>query len=318
MRLFQSQVFYDENRSPPPPPHFSLDRESTRMMPVYLSRYRDGRHRLPTPEKVAVMELSASFERRRLGKHQQILTDISQRCREQEVSDLSNQLSAKVNLRTLERQGKEVTFYSTTFMGNKNKRNSNFEGIESPKTQVDLVTITSKPNLEKSYKHFPVRRIMKQHTKFDFIKQTNTPFPRLTHHLARPTNESGAPRYQLAEKQIINGPIQLSHYVSPRTELAPLVLPTVPGHNSGQPAEHLDRMDTCFSTKCVTLGPRTKTNLTQGSKSGHTARSGYMKDVKGMDFGREMSQLHLQNVDGGGHSPPPNSEQELLDGANTV
>lgn len=55
MRLFQSQVFYDENRSPPPPPHFSLDRESTRMMPVYLSRYRDGRHRLPTPEKVCVL-----------------------------------------------------------------------------------------------------------------------------------------------------------------------------------------------------------------------------------------------------------------------
>lgn len=263
------------------------------------------------------MELSASFERRRLGKHQQILSDISQRCREQEVSDLSSQLSAKMKLQRFDRQGREVTFYSTTFMGNKNRGNSTFaENDETPRTQVDLVTITAtKPQLEKSYKHFPVRKIMKQHTKFDFIKPPNTGFPRVTHHLARPTNEQSVPKSQLAEKQTINGPIQLNHYVTPRSELLPLILPNVTGPNSELPNERLlDRMDTYFSTKCVTLGPRAKTTLTHGSKSG-VATSKPAKD-KPTDFGRELSTLHLQNVDSG-HSPPPNSEQEI-DGAVTV
>ena len=263
------------------------------------------------------MELSASFERRRLGKHQQILSDISQRCREQEVSDLSSQLSARVNLQKFERQGREVTFYTTTFMGNKNRRNSNLgETVETPRTQVDLVTITSgKPNIEKGYKHFPIRKIMKQNTKFDFIKPTNTAFPKLTHQLPKPPNEKSAPKSHLLEKQAVNGPIQFNHYNSPRAELAPLILPNVNGQNNELPNEKLlDRMDTCFSTKCVTLGPRQKTNVMQGSKSG-VATSRPMK-TKPTDFNRDMSQLHLQQVDGG-HSPPPNSEQEI-DGAVTV
>ena len=262
------------------------------------------------------MELSSSFERRRLGKHQQILSDISQRCREQEVSDLSSQLSAKVSLRKFERQGREVTFYSTTFMGNKHRQNGNFDNVDSPRQQIDMVTISSKPSLEKSYKHFPARRIMKQHTKFDFIKSTNTAFPRLTHYLPTRTGEPphSAARQQLAEKQVINGPIQLNHYVSQRAELAPLVLPSVDAPNETS-KEQLNRMDTCFSTRCVTLGPRTKTNLTQGSKSGHVTERA-MKEMNMNDLGRQISQLHPQNVDGG-HSPPPNSEQEP-DGAITV
>ena len=266
--------------------------------------------------QVAVMELSSSFERRRLGKHQQILTDISQRCREQEVSDLSNQLSAKVSLRKFERLGKEVTFYSTTFMGNKLRQN-NVENIDSPGSQIGMVTISSKPNLEKSYKHFPARRIMRQHSKFDFIKHTNnTAFPKLTYHLSKPTGEptSAAARQQLAETQTINGPIQLNHYVTPRPDLAPLVLPSVEPQLDA-PKEHPNRIDTCFSTKCVTLGPRTKTNLTQGSKSGHVTSRG-IKGMRVTEFGRDLSSLHLQTADGG-HSPPPNTEQEM-DGALTV
>ncbi|WAR09413.1 hypothetical protein MAR_019371 [Mya arenaria] len=53
----QSTKLLRDTTSPPPPPPFSIDREVTRVMPVYLNQYRDGR-RLPTPEKVAVMELS--------------------------------------------------------------------------------------------------------------------------------------------------------------------------------------------------------------------------------------------------------------------
>lgn len=271
---------------------------------------------MPTPERVAVMELSASFERRRLGKHQQILSDISQRCREQEVSDLSSHLSAKVNLNKFERQGREVTFYTTTFMGNKNRRNSNFgENIETPRTQVDFVTITpGKPNIEKGYKHFPIRKIMKQNTKFDFIKPTNTAFPKLTHHLPKPPIGKTTVKSHLLDKQVVNGPIQSGHYNSPRTELAPLILPNVNGQCNEINEKMLDRMDTCFSTKCVTLGPRQKTNVTQGSKSGVAT----IRQVKAnpADYSREMSQLHLQHVEGG-HSPPPNSEQEI-DGAQTV
>lgn len=313
MRLFQAQNFYGDISSPPPPPHFSIDREATRIMPVYLSQYRDGR-RLPTPEKVAVMELSNSFERRRLGKHQQILNDISERCRAQEITDLSNKLSAKKNIYKMDKANREMTFYTTAYMGSAPRkidpdstdlRNS----LESPDED-------SRSLFEKNYKHFPARRIMRQQTKFDFLRQ-NTSFPKIP----QPTNvnpilpKSSVSdtqvmnlRAKLAQRQQINGPIQLDHYTSPRAELAPLVLPTLERYNTGIQSERLDRSDKCFSTTRVTLGQRTKTQLTLDStRTGHGSHNKAPSGIGLANYGHELSQLQLTS----GHSPPPNSVQEV-------
>jgi hypothetical protein len=89
MRLFQQQLVTVSNPAPTipevPPPYvtdeeeeknLSLLRESTTFL-------REGKQRLPTPDRAAILELSSSFEKRRLGKQQQILCEMAQRCREQ-------------------------------------------------------------------------------------------------------------------------------------------------------------------------------------------------------------------------------------------
>lgn len=271
MRLFQAQNFCgDTVTSPPLPPHFSIDREVTRAMPVYLNLYRDGR-RLPTPEKEAVMELSNSFERRRLGKHQRILKDISERCRAQEITDLSNKLSAKISLRKFEKPSKEMSFYSTAFMGSKNRTLSDEQHyIINPRAMQEVDG--SRPLFEKNYKHFPARKIMRQQTKFEFLRQ-NTTLPKLAPEVfTSPLSDSHLMNLKatLAQRQQINGPIQLAHYISPRAYLAPLVLPSVDIYNVGIQSERLDRTGSCFSAIRVTLGPRTKTNMTLESTLGGT------------------------------------------------
>ncbi|KAL4233596.1 hypothetical protein ACF0H5_008277 [Mactra antiquata] len=313
MRLFQAQNVYGDLSSPPPPPHFSIDREATRIMPVYLNQYRDGR-RLPTPEKVAVMELSNSFERRRLGKHQRILSDISERCRAQEINDLSNKLSAKMNIMKLQKPTKDMTFYSTTFMGPQQRKSPDFG--QAPDEEIAIEDEHSRPLFEKNYKQFPARRIMRHHTKFDFLRQ-NTMISRSGAQGVQVPQSSVSDsrvltlRSNLAHKQQINGPIQLEHYVSPRPDLAPLVLPTLDRYNTGMQSERLDRSDTCFYTSRLTLGQRTKTQLTMNSARngaiGSMPAIGQSQPVRNINFGNDLSQLQITS----GHSPPPNSVHEV-------
>ncbi|XP_045198849.2 uncharacterized protein LOC123553173 [Mercenaria mercenaria] len=312
MRLFQAQNFYGDITSPPPPPHFSIDREATRVMPVYLNQYRDGR-RLPTPEKVAVMELSNSFERRRLGKHQRILNDISERCRAQEITDLSNKLSAKKTIYTIDKPTKEMTFYSTTFMGSQ-PRKIPTEAAETGNSMSPTDDDASRPLFEKNYRQFPARRIMRQQTKFDFLRQ-KTSFPKLSQPTAQIVPKSSVSDSQamnlragLAQRQQINGPIQLDHYTSPRPDLAPLVLPTLERYNTGIQSERLDRSEMCFSTSRVTLGHRTRTQLTiDTTRSGTIHLNQTVPPVGLTNYGHELSQLQLTS----GHSPPPNSVHEV-------
>jgi hypothetical protein len=311
MRLFKAQNFYGDITSPPPPPHFSIDREATRVMPVYLNQYRDGR-RLPTPEKVAVMELSNSFERRRLGKHQRILNDISERCRAQEITDLSNKLSAKKTICEIERPTKEMTFYSTTFMGSQPRKIAPdvAEAGNEPSPGSDDET---RPLFEKNYKQFPARRIMRHQTKFDFLRQ-NTNFPKITASAVQsaPTvsvsdSQVMNLRARLAQRQQINGPIQLDHYTSPRPDLAPLVLPTLERYNTGFQSERIDRSDMCFSTSRLTLGARTKTQLTMDTSRSAQNQLHSIPPMALANYGHELSQLQLTS----GHSPPPNSVHEV-------
>lgn len=311
MRLFKAQNIYGDLTSPPPPPHFSIDREATRVMPVYLNQYRDGR-RLPTPEKVAVMELANSFERRRLGKHQRILNDISDRCRAQEINDLSHKMSAKKNIYKADRPTREMTFYSTTFMGSQPRKIA-LEVNENISPTASQEEDGSRPLFEKNYKQFPARRIMRQQTKFDFLRQ-NTSFPKLATASSQNVPKSSVSdsqlinlRSKLAQKQQINGPIQLDHYVSPRPDLAPLVLPSLDRYNTTIQSERLDRSEMCFSTTRVTLGPRTKTQLTMDTSRSIPIHN-TVPPMALANYGHELSQLQMTSH---GHSPPPNSVQEV-------
>ncbi|KAK3605181.1 hypothetical protein CHS0354_012988 [Potamilus streckersoni] len=298
MRLFQSQVVMEDLEPPPP---FSIEREATRSMPVFLSQFRDGKTRLPTPEKVAIMELSSSFEKRRLGKHQQILTDITQRCREQEVNDLCLKLSSKVNLAITEKVGKEVTFYSTTFMGSKQRTAVIFPNVigDMPRKHNESMHSSLRSVYERTYKHFPARRIIRQQTKFDFLRPS---LPKINNNniFMSTQSETTFGKAKLLERQRINGPIQLDHYISPKPDhLAPLVMPSLTLDSEK------DGIESYFSTQKVTLGQKSKTKETLDQIQPSSTR---VEQQRKPHFEENVvSNLHQMEL-GGGNSPPPNSE----------
>lgn len=111
--MFQTTVYFDENDTPPS----FLDKEAIKgytLIQATKKLYRNGMERVPTPEKTAILELSKSFEKKRLGKQQQILCDMAQRCREQEISDLSRGMTSQCS--TISRNSNECVKYSTNYV----------------------------------------------------------------------------------------------------------------------------------------------------------------------------------------------------------
>lgn len=296
MRLFQSQICFEDFNPPPP---FLKDPTKENLKSI-THHHRDEKQRLPTPEKMAIMELSGSFEKRRLGKQQQILTDMTQRCREQEVADLSSKLTNKCTLLSAEKRGKEVTFYATTF-SHKRQMYGGAGFLEDGISMTNPTALSPKTAYVKNYQHFPARKIIKQPGKYDFVKTQPKSTPRPTgspNHViqtsAPPSLTDNLNRNKLAQTQRINGSIQLDHYITPRSDhLAPLVLPSLDGVSQ-------ERDETYFSTARVNIGSRAKTlhgsdalmpTPSTGSKPKNVPRL-----LKPMQHG--MSDFHhLQTVD---------------------
>lgn len=242
----------------------------------YNTAYRDHKLRLPTPEKVAIMELSNSFERRRLGKQQQMLTDMNQRCREQEVADLSNKLTEKCSLLDSEnRKTREVELYRTNFMA---KRQKTYHGIpeEDSRETSDSNSSTQSPGsrsprivFDKSYKHFPVRKVMKTHSRLELVRphlrqygRHRTKVEKVPQPIIPPT-ASNQQHQQLFTKakylasDKMNGQIQFDHYNSPRTDyLAPLILPNIDSSLN-------NKLDSIVTAR-VNLGTRSRSTINHG------------------------------------------------------
>ncbi|XP_033740215.1 uncharacterized protein LOC117327377 [Pecten maximus] len=270
MRLFTSTMCLEEFEPRPP---FLTDptRDNLKGM-GYSSTYRDHKLRLPTPEKVAIMELSNSFERRRLGKQQQMLTDMNQRCREQEVADLSNKLSEKCSLLDSEnRKVREVEFYRTNFM---TRRQKTYHGFSDEETQEmsDPNSPSPSPGIksprlvfDKSYKHFPARKVMKHQSRFDLGRTHYRHHVKHQAKVEKPSQQTDMPQYaerlynraKYLASQKINGQVQFEHYNSPRNDhFAPLILPNIDnGSNS--------KLDS-ITTARVNLGTRSRSTLTHG------------------------------------------------------
>lgn len=319
MRLFQSHTLLEAAIEPAP----SFLRDPTREHLKTLVHYRDTKNRLPTPDKVAIMELSHSFEKRRLGKQQQILSEMNQRCREQEVSDMSSQLTAKCNISPSENRSKELTFY-TTFM---NKRQRTYVGaVDIPDPRSFSPTSSSQGIYEKTYKHFPARRVIKNTGKFDFVKSPVSFEKPISNRkdvspvFLRKNNPAHAStdsliKAKLMQTQRINGTVQMEHYTPRVDTLAPLVLPQI--DNGYLTETHVDS----FSASRVNLGSRTTTNpgpdtantssltTTITKSTNKTTMRPPVKNVKLPDGGLKMekSELHLTK---GGSSPPPNSTEK--------
>lgn len=311
MRLFQDQVSMEDFEPPPP-----FLKDPTRDNLKHITQFRDGRHRVATPEKVAIMELSTSFEKRRLGKQQQILTEMNQRCREQEVADLSSKLSNKCVLES-ERgavgRSREITYYSTTFMMHKPKTVAEeldmSNKTESPST-------TPLPFFEKTYKHFPARKIIKHQGKFELIPRNSRQSPIRTPRVdpspvkALVSQAMSEPyrKIKLLNSQKINGPVQLNHYIYPRQDqLAPLVLPNIDSTIQ-------DKID-AFSTSRVHLGARAKTMSMESQVNGTMNSKADQKPPKRVSPYKGDQEIPgtFQENTVGGHTPPPNSTEPPIE-----
>ncbi|GFS13287.1 hypothetical protein ElyMa_004880600 [Elysia marginata] len=292
MRLFHPQTLGAEDAVTPP---FLADKEMDSRLNLLRETtqvIKEGKNRLPTPEKTAIMRLSNSFEKRRLGKQQQILTEMTQRCREQEVTDLSSKITAKCDLKSHDKGAHANPFYSTTTRVGKGRLPTDFALDGSP--EIGLGNSKSqngspRHNSDKAYKFFPARHIIRQQTKLNPVTP-NTILPKMTAAAARTQAGNStvnnldsfrSPRYfshsfQNLETVGLDSPRRATRHLNTtyppqtsREHLAPLVLPRLSMVDMG----YQDRIDSYFSSNPLAYVPRSKTILDTGSISGRSYRS---------------------------------------------
>ncbi|RUS73148.1 hypothetical protein EGW08_019090 [Elysia chlorotica] len=289
MRLFHPQSLGAEDATTPP---FLADKEMDSRLNLLRETtqvIKEGKHRLPTPEKAAIMRLSNSFEKRRLGKQQQILSEMTQRCREQEVTDLSSKISAKCDLKSHDKGAHANPFYSTTTRAGKGRLVSDLAMEGSPEIAFGnskSPTGAQRHNSEKAYKFFPARHIIRQQTKIGPMSPTVTlpkmatkaymggstanldsfRSPRYFSHSFQNLDTIGVDSPRRVRNQVLN----TTYPQTSRAEsLAPLVLPRLSMVDMG----YQDRIDSYFSTNPLAFAPRSKTILDAASISGRSYRS---------------------------------------------
>ena len=217
---------------------------------VNTAYIRDGKQRLPTPEKHAVFKLVAKEEsKKRLGKQQQLLTEIARRCREQEVLEMSGNLTRKCTLTPgVERSSKEMVAHSWP------RSECNFipDDVSS-----DSISEGSAPNsLVCSSTNFPKRKIIKRRD----MMPSAVNLPRLKISYRKGVTPSEVPHRTLivGRTRMINGPIQLDHYVHAREDqLAPLILPSIKYIGI---RDH-DRVDAYIRAHKLTIVPKINNDL---------------------------------------------------------
>ncbi|XP_025099790.1 uncharacterized protein LOC112567339 isoform X1 [Pomacea canaliculata] len=165
MRHFQTYLLYDTVDCPAPtPPPFMSGRDgwrSTCLVRETTSLLREGQKRVATPERLAVLQLASSWEKRRLGRQQQVLSDIARRCREQEVTDLSSRITGKRQGRDGETQKGDLSSPRGSHRKMAATRPDGHMSDSSPSDEnpcnIDIID----KKLEKSYKFFPARKIIR-------------------------------------------------------------------------------------------------------------------------------------------------------------
>ncbi|KAH9505658.1 hypothetical protein Btru_056210 [Bulinus truncatus] len=147
MRLFQAQPLSTETDHVTP----DLDKK-LRMLRQTNQLVKEKGLRVATPDRTAILELASNFEKRKLGKQQQILTDITKRCREQEIQDLSFKLTTKCDLQSTPRLTSDSSFYM-----NKRFNLDRTSELTPDSIMYAGTTISETLPQEKSYKFFPAR-----------------------------------------------------------------------------------------------------------------------------------------------------------------
>lgn len=212
--------------------------------------------RLPTPDKVRILEMADSFNKHRLRKQQQLLSEIAQRCREQEVADMSSEITRKCKMSNQDERlfQKEPTFYITARMGRRVHGNADTPDVDPTGERGEASSPSQRPMYERSKTFFPERKAKHMPAK-DFTLQHLSPRLQFCYRKGvRPSamyNQSN-----LAKSRKINGPIQLDHYQPRDDQLAPLILPSVKyvGYTR-------DNVESYVTSSKISLGPRSSSSL---------------------------------------------------------
>ena len=236
---------------------------------------RDGQ-RLPTPDRRAVIELSDTPEiKHQLKRQQQLLTDIAQRAREQEITALSGALSKKCTLDDFDRKHerphlsdpsalrKYTTNSSVTMNKSENGLKITLAGISEQDSPLEstpaetLQNIQARPEFNRSTTFFPKRKLRKPQRvpgKWKSLPRLQIAYSKGLMPTTSMTQHQHTVKTNLIRSRNINGPIQLKHYIQPKDPLAPLILPSITNNDSD-----LDRVDSFIKSSPVPMKQRSKT-----------------------------------------------------------
>jgi hypothetical protein len=139
-------------------------------------KLKTGDQRIPTPDKDALLNLSNNSNKHQLKKHQQFLEDITRRCKEQEILDLSDGITKKCSISVFEeRQAamkslKDVRYYRTDTINvakpsgdelNHGKHGSSSVEYAADESSRSLALRSPIALLQRSNTYFPSRNTMK-------------------------------------------------------------------------------------------------------------------------------------------------------------
>ncbi|XP_070543384.1 uncharacterized protein [Ptychodera flava] len=253
--------------------------------------------RISDVEKIRVFGILDSSDKRKLGKQQQILHDITERCREQDITDMSKSLTSGIQLKqnsTLKNDyRREVTMYSTnTLIRQREKSGPQFRN-GSGRVKAKSGREYNKPRVERSatsVTNFRPSNIIRSPPSNYPIKTMFPKVTRVTFGGLSPTQLYNRTKWLHSRK--INGPIQLEHYIQSRNApCAPLMLPRLQDdgeHQNGNSGESTPR------STSISRG-------VAGKKSNHMPRrSSFGKVSENDDKGSEHVQQNGNNTPGSG------------------
>ena len=242
---------------------------------------RDGKQRLPTPDKNAVIALQSSLQKHRLRREQQLLFDIAQRCREQDVFDLSGGLTAKC---TLTRQCSELSLKRDT----------------ASETSSCVAGHSRNParSFDPFNKYFPNRKVKKTR---GFPEKV---LPQLQISYRKGVQQPNSLSYRrpkIRPFSWVNGPVQFQHLTQTKCDkLAPLVLPSIQYVGANQ-----NQVDSYVVSKALVSG--------SGDGNNWMSVDGGPADCQTEPGNWSNASMTMEPSDGSLRGPPPTYRSEPTD-----
>lgn len=233
--MFQMTIPARDQESTPTVPYKDSQTITDAKWIENIATKRQAYARVKTPDKRVIQNLSLSFSKHRLGKQQRLLQDLSVRCRIQEVSDMSESITKKMNT-----EAKETHTLTT----------------DTEQNDTTLTISTDEKLFDRTHTMFPpTKKLLRSTRRSGLSSSVSLP------HLPTAGQDKKVYNLQLPPKKNltfkdgkalqINGRVQIDHYLNDKQNmLSPLILPNV---KKIKMLHGKDRIDSYVLTKKVNL-----------------------------------------------------------------